>query len=61
MITFPLREAMCSGVMPFWKGEEQEPVRLRCPPLQGSGSAPHAHVPLALWWQQSRKPLSAYW
>lgn len=20
MITFPLREAMCSGVMPFWKG-----------------------------------------
>lgn len=36
MITFPLREAMCSGVMPFWKegwtvrthillGEEQLP------------------------------------
>lgn len=22
MITFPLREAMCSGVMPFWREEQ---------------------------------------
>lgn len=41
MITFPLREAMCSGVMPFWKGgtgtseglAPPPPMPLLCSPL----------------------------
>ena len=37
MITFPLREAMCSGVMPFWK--EGQTVRM-CILLGGGAAAP---------------------
>lgn len=37
MITFPLREAMCSGVMPFWK--EGQTVRT-CILLGGGAAAP---------------------
>lgn len=45
MITFPLREAMCNGVMPFWK--EGQTVRTRIL-LGGEGQlpcTPHSRAP----------------
>ena len=43
MITFPLREAMCNGVMPFWK--EGQTVRMRIL-LGGRGSCPAPRTPV---------------
>lgn len=44
MITFPLREAMCSGVMPFWRGGTG-PIRARHLSLESSCSAPYSPIP----------------
>lgn len=39
MITFPLREAMCSGVMPFWKGRNRN--QLGCGIFLSNAAALH--------------------
>lgn len=43
MITFPLREAMCSGVMPFWR--ENRTSQGVHPPGESSCSLPYPSCP----------------